>query len=468
MKNKKVSCILAVLIILIFSSISLAAIPVEVTVGKETILTLKEPGKRASLADPNISGMTLISPSEIVLSGKKPGTTSLIVWDKKGKPTFFDVNVFGDMTVLIKQIKDLAPDADIKVETAGDSIVLTGDLKNEQTKQKIEEIAKAYAPKVINHISIKEAQQVLLEVKVAQIDKGALKKLGISALIKGNTAEGFSNLVSAPTGASTTVITTTGTITTTSGTGIAGNVPGIGYYDPLGAFQLGVSYFPSGVGTVLQILSSKNLAKILAEPNLLVKSGQKGQFLAGSKIPIPVVTNIAGVSTVTIEYKDVGVKLNFEPVVTETGTISLKIDPAEISNITGMIKVAGLESPMIDTREVRTFVELKEGESLILAGLLQEEMVKAMQKIPILGDIPILGALFRSTSDELREKELAFFITPRLVKPIAPGVKTELPTDNRPTPDEEREFQWIPLPKKESAPEGQGVPEGKSEEPVQK
>lgn len=451
MKNKKVSCILAVLIILIFSSISLAAIPVEVTVGKETILTLKEPGKRASLADPNISGMTLISPSEIVLSGKKPGTTSLIVWDKKGKPTFFDVNVFGDVTVLIKQIKDMVPDADIKVETAGDSIVLTGGLKNEQTRQNIETIAKAYAPKVINLIVIKEAQQVLLEVKVAQIDKTKLKELGLSFLAKGSDAE----------------ITAPGLFT-----GPTGNVGGAAGFDVspgIASFnlaapvpQIGVAYFPSGVAAVLKALASKGLAKILAEPNLVVRSGEKGNFLAGTKVPIQIITGTP--PTPAIEYRDVGIKLNFAPEVLETDVIRLKIDPAEVSNIIRYLTFGNLIAPEIDTREVRTSVDLKEGESLILAGLLSEEMKKNIQKVPILGDIPILGAIFRSTSDELKEKELAFFITPRLVKPIAPGVKTELPTDNRPTPDEKREFQWIPLPKKESVPEGQGVPEGKPEE----
>lgn len=429
MKNKKVSCILAVLIILIFSSISLAAIPVEVTVGKETILTLKKPSKRASLADPNISGMTLISPSEIVLSGKKPGTTSLIVWDKDGQPIFFDVAVFGDVTVLAKQIKDLMPDADIKVETAGDSIVLNGELKNEQTKQKIEEIAKTYAPKVINFIAIKEAQQVLLEVKVAQINKTKLKELGIGYLFRGTDAE----------------LTAPGLIGVPSGNvgGDAGFdvTPGIANFDLANLSpQIGVAYFPIGVAAVLRALASKGYAKILAEPNLVVRSTEKGNFLAGARVPVQTVIGIP--PTPSITYEQVGVRLNFTPEVIETGVIRLKIDPAEVSAVTRYIQfTSGISAPEIITREVRTSVDLKEGESLVLAGLLSEEEKKNMRKIPILGDIPVLGLFFRSTSDEILETELAFFITPRLVKPIAPGVKTELPGDNRPTPDEEREFQ---------------------------
>jgi len=490
MKNIKVMHFLVIVFILIFFSISLAAIPVEVTVGKETVLKLNKPIKsikRVSLANDNIAEIKpLIATSpnevEIIINGKKPGVTSLIVWDIEGK-TFFDVIVlekldrdvtYGDkIKALRNEIKAIAPNDDIRVSLANDTILLSGYAANQQTLNKAVQIAQTYAVasetvtstkysaglttmettttgKVLNHIQIKEAQQVLLEVRVAQIDKGALKKLGISALIKGTSAEGFVNLVGAPSSTGNTG-TTGGAGAIGGGKGIVGDAPGLGSFDPLDSFQLGVSHFPSGIGAVLQVLSSKNLAKVLAEPNLLVKSGQKGEFLAGSEIPIPVIESVGTTSQITISYKPVGILLNFAPEVTETGTIFLKIDPASISNVTGMIKVAGLESPMIDTRKVTTAVELKDGESLILAGLLSEEMIKSMQKIPILGDIPILGVLFRSTTDELKQKELAFFITPKLVKPIPPGVKTALPTDNRPTPEEERELQWIPLPSKSDA-----------------
>jgi pilus assembly protein CpaC len=139
---------------------------------------------------------------------------------------------------------------------------------------------------------------------------------------------------------------------------------------------------------------------------------------------------------------DVGVKLNFAPEVLDNGMISLKIDPAEVSSIAGTLQVNGY--PIIDTRNVKTIVELRDGESLILAGLLQEDQIRTMSKIPLLGDIPILGALFRSTEKDIKEKELVFFITPKLIKPTAPGVKTALPTDKHPTSAEERDMQWIP------------------------
>jgi pilus assembly protein CpaC len=448
MKVKKVaSYIFALFIIAVFSSTAFAAIPVNVTVGKGTILTLKEVSKRVSIADPGVADINLLSPTEILLNGKRPGTTNLIVWDAKGKATFFDVVVKADLTAFEKKLKEIAPGADISVESAGDTVILMGDLKNEQTKKKIEAVAQAYVSKLIDLLNVKEAQQVELDVRVAQIDKTKLKDLGLSFLVKGTSAEGFSNLVGAPQTGST--VTTAGgatTVTSGAGTGIVGNAPGLGSYNPLDAFQSGVSYFPSGIGAVLKALETKGFAKILASPNLVVRSGESGKFLVGTKVPIQVISGTQ--LTPSITYEDVGVKLNFNPEVLESGTIRLKIDPAEVSNITGFLQfTSGISAPQIDTRQVSTSVDLKEGESLILAGLLSEQTIKNLQKIPLLGDIPVLGLLFRSTHDELDKKELVFLITPKLVKPIAEGTTVPLPTDNRPTPEEEREFQWVPTAK---------------------
>lgn len=271
---------------------------------------------------------------------------------------------------------------------------------------------------------------MLLQVKVAQVDKTALKNLGVNFMVKNKNAEGFSNLLgTAPTGG----------IGSAAGSAVAS---ALGNFNPLDVYTMGVTHFGSGISTVLKALVTRNLAKVLAEPNLLVKSGQRGNFLAGSKIPYSIVTSTGGTATTSIVFVDVGVRLNFAPEVMENGTIHLKIDPAEVSSIQGTLAVNGY--PIIDTREVRTDVELKDGESLILAGLLQEDTIKSMSKVPLLGDIPVLGALFRTTESEIKEKELVFFITPKIVKPEAEGVKVELPTDKKLTPEQEKEMQWMP------------------------
>jgi pilus assembly protein CpaC len=410
------------------------------------------------------------------------------------------------------KIKVLAPDSNVRVEMAGDTIVLSGTANNRHVIDKIEKVALLYASEgcegisrgeslhsihaeekkgeekpggyvsvnvsqqalqqaekkvseaicVLNLITMPEAQQVVLEVKVAQINKTKLKELGISYLIKDKNFEFTApGLNTSPTGVigatATTGVGSTSTtiingipITTSSSTSALGNTgvgPGLGSFDlSTTPAQIGIAHFPSGVAAVLRALQEKGFGKILAEPNLIVRSGEIGKFHVGTRIPIQTVTGVGTSATPSITYEEVGIKLHFAPEVLETGAIRLKIDPAEASGVARWLTFQGIVAPEIDTRTVNTSVDLKQGESLILAGLLSEEMTKNIQKIPILGDIPILGALFRNTRDEIKEMELVFVITPKLGKAIPQGEKVKLPTDNRPTPEEERQFQWIPMP----------------------
>jgi len=392
----------------------------------------------------------VLSPYELKLDGITIGSTSMIIWTKEDDEqgytkTFYDVKIVASNRDDIEsQIKEISQNDEIAVQYANDTVILSGKAAKEQTRTKAERIAQAFTAKIINNIEVSEPMQVLLQVKVAQVDKTSLKKMGISALMKGRTAEGFYNTVAAPSSGSSSGSggTSGGSGSSSSGSGIMGAVPGISGFTPLDAFQLGVSYFPSGIGAVIQALVTKGHAKVLAEPNLLVKSGQEGYFLAGSKIPYNVVQSTGGTATASVVFQDVGIKLKFKPEVLENGLIMLKIDPAEVSSISGTLAVNGY--PIIDTRSVNTSVELKDGESLVMAGLLQEDQIKTMSKIPLLGDIPILGALFRSSQTDIKEKELVFFVTPKIIKPLAPGTKTELPTDKKLSPEEERALQWVP------------------------
>ena len=467
--DKQVIIFILPLALFLWAFLASAAIPVDVTIGKETVLTLKNPSQRISLANPEIADVKLISPTEIIINGKKTGITSLIVWDSEGRK-FYDV-IVSDYTAinnehkiedLQAQIKNIAPDADVKVHIVGDTIILTGNLKNEVTRKRIEVLALNYAPKVTNLLSIEEAQQIILEVKVAQIDKTKMKDFGISALTKQPTWELTApGLFATPSG---TVGGFTGPLAggTTGGGGSQGTSgkvsPGIGGFD-VGALspQIGAAYFPGGVAAVLRALAQKGYAKILAEPNLVVRSGETGEFFVGTRVPVQEVTGVGAAQTVSITFENVGIRLNFKPEVLETGAIRLRIDPAEVANITSFLTFQNIIAPEIDTRKVSTGVDLKDGESLVLAGLLSEETKKNIQKMPIFGDIPILGAIFRSTHDELTQKELAFFITPHLVKAIPAGVKTELPEERHLSPQEEKEFNWVPLP----SPSADQAPEDK-------
>lgn len=485
MKLRALTNLLTVALAALFISAGtvFGGVPTHVAINKSILLNLKSPAYRVSVANPEIAEYLLLTPQQIMLNGKKLGTTSLIVWEKgAAKPVFFDVRVTGDTASIEAMIREMAPNDSITVDTAMDkdgkmAIILSGKAANEQTIKKAVEIAAAFseggsttttvsevggikvtksetsASKVVNHIVIDQPNQVLLQVKVAQVDKTSLKKLGISGMIKGNTAEGFMNLIGAPGGGISGIIPRNSTEFLQDQFGNLIGVPNenpnrnnslLGTINPLDAFTFGVSYFPAGIGAVIQALTTKGLAKVLAEPNLLVKTGERGEFRAVSEIPYQVLSTSGGQTATSIEFKEVGIKLFFNPEVMDNGMIRLNIDPAEVSSIAGTLAVNGY--PIIDTRSAKTNVELKDGESLIIGGLLSEEAINTMSKIPILGDIPILGALFRSTQKDIKEKELVFFITPKLMKPTPPGVKTELPTDKRPTEQEEKELRWIPIP----------------------
>lgn len=474
--QKKTCRLLACILIvsLAWACAAFAGVTTEVVLNRSVILTLVKPVERVTLANPGVADILVVSPRQIQINGTAIGKTSLVIWmSGSDKPVFYDLTVKGDQASIEEQIKELSPKDDISVQFAADSVILSGTTGREQTKTKAEEIARAFYPKVLNHIVLSEPQQVLLQVKVAQVDRSALRNLGVSALVKGNSAEGVGSAANSALGAGTLF-------------GNAASLTGL----PTDGIQLGVSYFKGGIGATLQALATKGYAKILAEPNLLVKSqpvsktgikassssfgtsgslgscsGEEGYacFMAGKKFPISIVQSVGGTAQVTVTTLDVGVKLVFHAEVRENGLINLKITPASVSAITGTLAVNGY--PIIDTREVNTEVELGDGQSLVMAGMLQEEAVKTMSKIPLLGDIPILGALFRSTQDDIKEKELVFFVTPKIVKPantgdesrfvVKDGQKYEMPgyklpagleeRDIKVPSEQERDLKWMPL-----------------------
>ena len=444
MIKQLVNATLTSLLLLCCAATALAGITADVPENKSKLFNLNKPAYRISVANPKIAEFLLLSPTQIQLNGLKGGTTSMIVWQRGEKsPIFFDINVFKDDSGINAKLRELAPNDDITAYFIDDTVVLTGTAKNEDTVKKAIELAGAYAPesdvkinvseedgvkvtktqfnaKVINHIVIHDPNQIMLEVKVAQVDKNLLRNIGVNFNISGGTA-GRDGLV-------------------------FGSMATLG--NTFNAFKLGLDWLSGDgdytIGATLSALATKGMANILAEPNLLVRTGEIGEFKAVKSIPYQVIVGIGDNATPTIEFIDVGVILKFNPEILENGLIRLKIDPAEVSSITGTLEINGY--PIIDKKSTKTSVDLRDGESLVIGGLLSKEAINTMSKVPILGDIPILGALFRSTEKDIQEKELVFFITPKLMRPTAPGVKTELPTDKHPTPEEEKELSWIPIP----------------------
>jgi pilus assembly protein CpaC len=377
---------------------------ISVTVGKSTVLRLPEPISRVSVGNKDVADVVVINPREIYLLGKKVGSTNVILWNRSGQSTVVDVSVGLDVSTLQGKLRQLLPAENrIQVATAGDSLVLTGSLSDAVKVDRVLALAEAYSgKKVVNMLQAAAPQQVMLEVKVAEVSKNLLDKLGVR-LTATESNSGLSLI-------SSFLFGTLGTFPNLGG-GLSIDKPG---------------------DIKLEAEKKDGLIKILAEPNIIAMSGQEGSFLAGGKIFIPVPQTGAGGTTITLEEREFGVGLRFTPTVLEGGRINLRVTPevSELSSTGTTVSVSGTSSilPTITTRRASTTVQLRDGQSLAIGGLIKNNVTETIRALPILGELPIIGALFRSSEFQNDKTELLFVITPRLVKPLPPDYK--LPTDN--------------------------------------
>ena len=381
-------------------------------VGKSVVLRSSKRIKRASLANPEIASTLVLSPQQFYLNGKSIGVTNLTFWGRDGNVfAIYDVRVSPDLKRLKSHLHELFPaEKHIQVRSANDHITLAGSISGPEVMTQVLGLANTYAPKkVMNLMQVGGVQQVMLEVTIAEMSKGLLKRFGVN-FINQNSDNFQIGLLD---GISDFETNDNGTLTHLLGT--AANLA-------LG-FQIG----NSTLTTVLTVLKQHNLTKILAEPTLIAISGQEASFLAGGEFPIPVPQSF-GVTT--IKFKKFGVSLNFNPTVLSGGRILLKIAP-EVSELdsTNGVNLQGFTVPAILTRKVNTIVELRDGQSFAIAGLIQDNIRESIAKYPILGDIPILGTLFRSSSFQKNQTELIIIVTPHLVKPLD-RTKQTLPTDS--------------------------------------
>lgn len=369
---------------------------VGVTVGKSTLLKLPTTAARISVGNPAVADVILLNPTEIYLLGKAVGSTNVILWSKSGHSTVVDVIVGMDTTALQGKLQQLLPgEKNIKVSVAADSLVLTGTVTDAVKVEKAVALAEAYSgKKVVNFLQASAPQQVMLEVKVAEVSKTLTDKLG--AQFKYGTTSG-----------SWTYSLLAGFLTSSPGVVSAINAGGL-------------------KSLTLDAAKTDGLVKILAEPTIMAISGQEGAFLAGGKIFIPVPQTGVGGTTITLEEKEFGVGLKFTPTVLEGGRINLKVSP-EVSELGKSVTVGSQALPTITTRRAATTVQLHDGQSFAIGGLIKNNITETMAAFPGLGEIPILGALFRSSDFQNERTELLFVITPRLVKPLPPDYA--LPTD---------------------------------------
>ena len=398
-------------------------------VGRSKVLRTPFALTRISVADPDIADLILISEREIYINALAPGATNISMWGKS-RFTSATVTVEADLTLLKEKLHQILPKEKIGAEAAGDSIVLTGEVSGPVAQSTALALAVPFAggkkDKIVNVMHVGGVQQVLLEVRVAEINRLVAERIGVNfnALAPGgnfgvNQINSLANVTDLA-----RVFTGVGSASTTSFTqGLGSNLVAMGGWTAAGTLWT----------VFLDVMKQNNLGRVLAEPNLVTTSGQQASFLAGGEFPIPVPqSGTGGAATITVEYKKFGVQLEFTPTVLNDSKIAVKVHPtvSELDNTFGQTftLTGGYVVPGLRTREMNTQVEVNDGQTFAIAGLLSDNSRTIMKKFPVLGDIPILGVLFRSDEYQKNLTELVALVTPHLVKPMAPGA-ARLPTD---------------------------------------
>jgi pilus assembly protein CpaC len=385
---------------------------IALTAGRSTVLTTPYDITRIAVTNPEVADATVVQPREVLIDAKTPGTISLIVWGATGREQY-DLVVEPGVTNLEQQLHALFPGEDIRVNATAESVILSGRVSSNQVMLRVGEIAQASAPKaaVINMLQLPggmESQQVLLQVRIAEVNRRALQQLGASFFATRANVMGR---------------VTTQQYAAPDFDDRQGTVGSLLFTDFLNLFFF---HRDEGLGAVIKALEQKGQFQSLAEPNLIAYNGQEASFLAGGEFPIPIVQGATG--SVTVVFKEFGVRLTFRPTIAGD-VIRLKVRP-EVSalDFANGITLAGFRIPALTTRRAETDVELRDGQSFAIAGLLDNITQSDRAAIPILGSLPIIGHLFSSKAQRSERTELMVLITPRLVRPLDPDEVPALPT----------------------------------------
>ncbi len=377
-------------------------------VGRSLVISSPTRVKRVSIADPNIVDAIVISPYQVLLNGKTPGGVSLIIWDESDQSQTFEIFVDLDILGLSQKIREVFPNEPIKVEASKDLVMISGRATTKAAETQILAIVSAVTPKVVNLMEAPTAPlagEILLQVRFAEVDRSALTQFGVNLFYGGQNSAAATSTQEY---ASPTIVNPTPTTTAFS----VSSLLNMFYFNP----QI-------NLGATIQDLQQRNIIQILAEPNLLTETGKEASFLAGGEFPYPVVQGGTGNNNaITIQFREYGVRLTFTPTIMENGQIHLKVKP-EVSALdySNSLTLSGFTIPAISTKRVESEMDLGDGQSFAIAGLVDDRVTRLLSKMPGIGDLPILGQLFRSVSFNKSKTELLILITPRIVKPLDPN-----------------------------------------------
>jgi pilus assembly protein CpaC len=390
------------------------ATDIDLLVGRSTVVNVGSPIARVSLTVPDIADAMVTAPGQLLIHGKQPGTISLFVWDRGGAISTYEVKVRRDLSALVEQMKQLFPGEQITVIGSGKDVVISGTVSSQYVVEKAANVAAGYVEKADNVVNLLKQQegvasnQVMLRVRFAEVSRSAVQELGASFFANGFKKDWLGR--TAPSGVASPDFDAE---------------KGLVFSDFLNLF---VFNSKEGLGGVVRALQTKGMFQSLAEPNLIATNGKEASFLAGGEYPYPVVQSGNGGNSVTIMFKEFGVRLSFTPTVLGGDLVHLKVRP-EVSSLdfANAVSIDGFRVPALSTRRTETEVELRDGQTFAIAGLLNNTLTNTMSKIPGIGDIPILGNLFRSKAHQKNQTELVVMITPVIIKRGQMGASEGLP-----------------------------------------
>ena len=384
---------------------------ISVVTRKSTIIELNEPYSKALVADEKVADVLPLTDRSIYVVGKEIGSTSLALLDEQKRViASLEIDVTHDITSLREKLRETIPQSKVQVSGANGRILLSGTVPDATTVEKAVAIAEQYAPKAVTSaLQVRAVQQVMLEVRFIEANRTASRELGVGQRLRNGD-------FNADIGGQAALVN--GFVA--SGALISGT-------QPFGALIARLLDNGLTADLIVRALEERGLARRLAEPNLVTMSGDKASFLAGGEFPFPVASEE---NTITIEFKRFGVALEFTPTVLSDGLINLKIEP-EVSELdpAGGIRISDVQIPGLVVRKAQTTVELRDGQSFAIAGLLQHNNSRLSQQLPWIGKVPVLGTLFRSAEYRKNQTDLVIIVTPRLVRGTSPGQKLVSPLD---------------------------------------
>jgi pilus assembly protein CpaC len=388
--------------------------------GGSALLQTTDPAQRLSIADPAVADATAVSPREILVTGKTVGTTTLLLWDRNERVSMFSIVVAPDIGALQREIASLFPGTPVTLSASGSAIIISGSVRDPHTARRIIEVVRSSGATVIDNMAAPPQRQVMLHVRFAEVDRTVLSRL--SADLFASNPQNLGQAIENP--------------------GFDPSTPGLRTPEIETLAEGIVRLFlignqGSSLEALIRALKTEGHFRSLAEPNLVALEGEEATFLAGGEFPFPTVQASGANGAVTIQWREFGVRLNFTPFVTNTGSIRLKVAP-EVSSLdfANGLTISGFQIPALLSRKASTSIELRPGQHIAIAGLLDNSKLVEKSKIPILGDLPIIGAFFSSKSVRDRKTELLVIVTPHLVEPV--DAPPALPTGETDTWDRKK------------------------------